>query len=138
MQTISIMDTLLIRAGDLFFAIILEEVETCELESHQTLFNRQNNHVQIGSDLLPFISLRQAFSIEGEAPETERIIVIKRQTLHYAIIADSIIGQYQAVIKPLGSVLKHKEYFSGASIMGDGNIAFMIDTQKLSNTINNK
>jgi two-component system, chemotaxis family, sensor kinase CheA len=133
-QTISIMDTLLIRAGKMHFAIILEEVEICELESHQTLFDRQNNHLQIGSDLLPFVSLRQAFSIEGEAPETERIVVIKRQNLRYAIVVDSIIGQFQAVIKPLGSVLKHKEYLSGASIMGDGNIAFMLDTQNLSKT----
>lgn len=134
-QTISIMDTLLIRAGKMYFAIILEEVEICELESHQTLCDRQNNHLQIAGDLLPFISLRNAFAIRGEAPETERIIVIKRQNLRFAIVADSIIGQHQAVIKPLGSVLMHKEYLSGASIMGDGNIAFMLDTQKLSQIV---
>lgn len=135
-QTIAIMDTLLIRSGKMYFAIILEEVEVCELESHQTLVDRQNDQLEIAGDLIPFISMRQAFTIAGEAPETERIIVIKRQNLRFAIVADSIIGQYQAVIKPLGSVLKHKEYLSGASIMGDGNIAFMLDTQKLSTIIN--
>jgi len=134
-QTIAIMDTLLIRSGDSYFTIILEEVEVCELENHQTFDKRQNSHVQIADDLIPYVSLRQAFSIEGTTPETERIIVIKRPNLHYAIVADSIVGQYQAVIKPLGSLLKRKEYLSGASIMGDGNIAFMLDTQKLCSKI---
>lgn len=130
-QTIAIMDTLLIRAGGMHFTIILEEVEICELESHQNLTDRQNNHLKIADELVPFVSLREVFGIEGAAPETERIIVIKRQSLRFAVVADSIIGQNQAVIKPLGSVLQHKEYLSGASIMGDGNIAFMLDTQKL-------
>lgn len=130
-QTIAIMDTLLIRAGKMHFTIILEEVEICGLESHHNLVDRQNNHLKIADELVPFVSLREAFDIEGEAPDTERIIVIKRQNLRFAVVADSIIGQNQAVIKPLGSVLQHKEYLSGASIMGDGNIAFMLDTQKL-------
>ena len=130
-QTIAIMDTLLIRAGSMHFTILLEEVEICELENHQSLANKQNNHLTIAGDLIPFVSLRDAFAMKGEAPETVRIIVIKRQNTRFALIADSIIGQNQAVIKPLESILQHKDYLSGASIMGDGNIAFMLDTQKL-------
>lgn len=132
-QTISIMDTLLVQTGDSYFTIILEEVEICGLEAHQKLMERQNSHVEVSGELLPFISLRQAFSIDGTPPETERIVVVRRQTGRYAIVVDSIIGQYQAVIKPLDSVLKSRDFLSGASIMGDGNIAFMLDTFKLSN-----
>lgn len=131
-QTISIMDTLLVQTGDSYFTIILEEVEICGLETHQKLCDRHNSHVEVSGDLLPYISLRSAFSIEGYSPDTERIIVIKRQNSRFAIVADKIIGQYQAVIKPLDSILKSKDYLSGASIMGDGNIAFMLDTYKLS------
>lgn len=135
-QTISIIDTLLVRVNNSYYTIILEEVEICQLESHQNIFDSQNSHVKVGGKLLPFISLRQAFSIKGEIPKTERIILIKRPEFNYAIIVDSIIGQYQAVIKPLGTGLKQKEYISGASIMGDGNIAFMLDTYKLYYRIN--
>ncbi len=131
-QTISIMDTLLVQTGDSYFTIILEEVEICGLESHQKLCERQNSHVEVSGELVPYISLRDAFAIDCHIPETERIIIIKRQNTRFAIVTDKIIGQYQAVIKPLDSVLKTKEYLSGASIMGDGNIAFMLDTWKLS------
>jgi two-component system chemotaxis sensor kinase CheA len=131
-QTISIMDTLLVQTGDSYFTIILEEVEVCGLETHQKLTERQNSHVEVSGELLPYISLREAFSIDCPQPEAERFIVIRRQNSRFAIIADTIIGQYQAVIKPLDSLLKTKDYLSGASIMGDGNIAFMLDTFKLS------
>lgn len=137
-QTISIMDTLLVQTGTTHFTIILEEVEICGLETHQKLTERQNSHVELSGELLPYISLREAFSIDCPQPETERFIVIRRQNSRFAIIADTIIGQYQAVIKPLDSVLKTKDYLSGASIMGDGNIAFMLDTSKLSKIVINK
>ncbi|HEX3007073.1 MAG TPA: chemotaxis protein CheW, partial [Bacteroidales bacterium] len=87
---------------------------------------------EIAGELIPYISLRQVFSLEGSAPEIERVVVIKHQTLRYAILVDSIVGQYQAVVKPMGQVFKHKDYLSGASIMGDGSIAFMLDSKKLS------
>jgi two-component system chemotaxis sensor kinase CheA len=131
-QTIAIMDTLLVRSGNSFFTIILEDVEVCGLESHLSIEDRYNNHLEIAGELIPYISLRQVFSLEGSAQEIERIVVIKHQTLRYAILVDSIVGQYQAVVKPMGQVFKHKDYLSGASIMGDGNIAFMLDSKKLS------
>lgn len=131
-QTISIMDTLLVQAGNSFFTIILEEVEVCGLESHHKLTEHHNSHIKFSGELLPFVSLRQVFQLNGTPPETERIIVVSRQNSRYAIVADHIIGQYQAVIKPLDDVLKSKDFLSGASILGDGNIAFMLDTLKLS------
>jgi two-component system chemotaxis sensor kinase CheA len=132
-QTIAIMDTLLVKAANSYFTIILEEVELCGLETHTNIHKRQNNHLEIAGEIIPYISLREVFSLKGAAPETERIVIIKHESVRFAIITDSIVGQYQAVVKPLGALLKHKEYLSGASIMGNGNIAFMIDSQKLVN-----
>lgn len=134
-QTISIMDTLLVCAGDSYFTILLEEVELCGLEFSSVIHDRQNHHIVFSGDLIPYISLRDIFSISGNSPDTERIIMVRRQDTKYAIIVDRIIGQYQAVLKPMGYMLSNHSCVSGASIIGDGNIAFMLDTQKLAKKI---
>ena len=131
-QTISIMDTLLIKAENTYFTIILEEVEICGLEKHADLFSRNNSHWQLGDELIPFVYLREAFKLKGNSPESEKIVVVRKQNKRFAIVADDIVGQYQAVLKPVGEIFKSQEFISGASVMGDGNIALMLDTNRLS------
>lgn len=131
-QTISIMDTLLIKAQNTYFTIILEEVEVCALENHQALFSRNNSHWQLGNELIPFVYLREAFKLKGAPPSSEKVVVVRKQNKRFAIVADDIIGQYQAVLKPVGQIFKNQEFISGASVMGDGRIALMLDTNKLS------
>lgn len=137
-QTISIMDTLLIKVENTFFTIILEEVEICGLEKHEVLFSKNNSHWQLENELIPFVYLREAFKLKGTPPSSEKIVVVRKQSKRYAIVADDIIGQYQAVLKPIGQIFKNQEYISGASVMGDGNIALMLDTNKLSSYKENK
>jgi len=47
------------------------------------------------------------------------------------LITDRIIGDHQAVLRPLGEMLRDKQHFAGASILGNGKLALMIDTNKL-------
>jgi two-component system chemotaxis sensor kinase CheA len=63
--------------------------------------------------------------------ENEKLIIIKKQNKRYAIISDSILGEYQAVIKPLGKAFSDVQFLSGASLLGDGSIALLLDTDKL-------
>jgi two-component system chemotaxis sensor kinase CheA len=49
----------------------------------------------------------------------------------YGIITENIIGEYQAVIKPMGSAFTDQKFISGASLLGDGSIALLLDTDKL-------
>ncbi len=130
-QTLAIMDTLLIKTGKSFFTIPLTEIEVCEQEKHNVIEQYFNSQLPYKDQLIPFVYLRQLFKIEGGVPETEKIIIIEKQGKRYAIIADSIIGEYQAVLKPVGDTFKSQECISGASVMGDGGIAVMLDTNKL-------
>jgi two-component system chemotaxis sensor kinase CheA len=59
------------------------------------------------------------------------VIVINKYDRKYAITADRIIGEHQAVIKPLGDLFANQPYFSGGSIMVDGKLAFILDTNFL-------
>ncbi len=131
-QSISIIDTLLITSGKITFAIPIEDIETCWLEPQENLLNRQNQLVEFNNSLIPFLNLRTTFFNETTTRnETEKLIIINKQGRRYAIVADHIIGEYQAVIKPLGKTFNHIKFLSGASLLGDGSIAILLDTDKL-------
>jgi two-component system chemotaxis sensor kinase CheA len=130
-QTLTIIDSMLIRTGDSYFTIPLDEVEVCTQEYYNTLANLHNTQIQFNDDLIPFVHLRRVFKIKGENPEKEKIIIIRKQNHRFAVIADSIIGSYQAVLKPMGKVFDNKKFIAGASVMGDGNLAVMLDTANL-------
>jgi two-component system chemotaxis sensor kinase CheA len=129
-QTISIIDTLLITANKTTYAIPVEDIEACLLEAHENIANRQSNLIVFDNELIPFVNLSGQFD-ECDDRETEKLIIIKKQNKRYAIISDSILGEYQAVIKPLGKTFSDVQFLSGASLLGDGSIALLIDTDKL-------
>jgi two-component system chemotaxis sensor kinase CheA len=130
-QTISIIDTLLIVADNSTYAIPIEDVELCDLEEHDNIFRRQSKLIEFNGELIPFLYLREKFSSVTPTPEKEKLIIINKQEKKYAIIADKIIGQHQAVIKPLNKTFQNINFISGASILGDGSIALLLDTDKL-------
>ena len=101
--------------------------------------HKKKKHIAYMDELIPFISLRDAFDYSKEIPQKQRIIVISKQEKKFAIIVDEIIGEYQAVIKSLGSTFSEIEFISGASLLGDGSIALLLDTENLKKllTINN-
>jgi two-component system chemotaxis sensor kinase CheA len=130
-QTISIIDTLLIKSDGSTFAIPIDDIESCDLEEHDLIFRRQNRLIAYCGELIPFIYLREKFSSHTAIPEKEKLIIINKQNKKYAIVADLIIGQHQAVIKPLSKTFSNIPFLSGASFLGDGSIALLLDTDKL-------
>ncbi|HEX3010249.1 MAG TPA: chemotaxis protein CheA, partial [Bacteroidales bacterium] len=137
-QTISIIDTLLVESDNSIFAIPIEDVEACDIEEHDVIFNQHNQLVEYNNELVPYIYLREKFSSYSETLKREKLIIINRQDKKYIIIADKIIGQHQAAIKPLNETFQHVNFLSGASILGDGSIALLLDTDKLKNLIINQ
>ncbi len=130
-QTISIIDTLLISSAGTTYAIPVEDVEACELQKDNKLISKQSNLIVYNNQLIPFLNLRESLSGDHSVPSREKIVVINRQNKPYAIVTDKIIGEYQAVIKPLGKTFSDIRFLSGASILGDGSIALLLDTEKL-------
>ncbi len=130
-QTISIIDTLLIKSVNTYFLIPLSEIEVCDQKESAEIFKSQSKFVEYNKDLVPYVHLRNEFHLELNNLLTQNIIYINKNENRFAIIADRIIGEYQAVIKPLQSVFMKHEFLCGASIMGDGNLALMLDTAKL-------
>jgi two-component system chemotaxis sensor kinase CheA len=130
-QTISIIDTLLVSANSSKYAIPLEDVEICGLELQSNILERQSNLIQFNNELIPYVSLNKHLLGHNEANESVKLVIIKKQDKRYAIVADQIIGEFQAVVKPLGGTFADQDFLSGASIYGDGSIVLLLDTEKL-------
>jgi two-component system chemotaxis sensor kinase CheA len=83
--------------------------------------------------MVPFVSLRQKFNYPAHGSREEMVIILNKLERKFAIVVDDIIGEQQAVIKPLGELFINQPYFSGGSIMVDGNLALVLDTNYLFN-----
>ena len=129
--TLSIIDTLLVQINKKNYLIpryIIYEINKLTISE---LNNIKNNVILKNKELLPIINLNKRFGNNKYPQKTINIITVTIQDKNYGLTVDKILGEYQAVIKPLGELFKNKNSFSGASILGDGSLALMIDTQKL-------
>jgi two-component system chemotaxis sensor kinase CheA len=131
--TLSIIDTLMLKVNDSHVLIPLLEVEYCYKESQHNLYLKNSNYLQYKNSMVPFISLRRKFNFPLHNNHEEMVIILNKFDKRYAIVVDDIIGEQQAVIKPLGELFINQPYFSGGSIMVDGNLALVLDTNYLFN-----
>jgi len=132
--TLSIIDGLLIKVKENHYVIPISAIETIYLEEKFKKDTSFNFVVTINDEQIPYIDLREIFQ-EPERGENDysQMILIKIDDKKLGVVADSVIGEYQTVMKPLGRYLEKQGYISGASIIGDGTIALVIDTSRLFN-----
>lgn len=130
--TLAIIDGLLIRVSDQFFIIPLAVVEECiELTRKDTKSAHERSIVHLRGDIVPYIKLRELFHIQGAAPAIQQIVVTKIDGRRVGFVADAVIGGHQTVIKSLGKVFRNIHGVSGATILGDGSVALIIDAVKI-------
>jgi two-component system chemotaxis sensor kinase CheA len=128
-QSLSILDTLLVQSHDMKFLIPLSDVEVCSQNLYDTIDIRERQGtLDFEEELIPFVSLRQLFELNGPKDRMAKLIIIKKNNTRYALVTDKIIGQHQAVLKPMGELVKDHEEISAASILGNGEVAFLLDT----------
>lgn len=128
--TLSIMDGMLVRLGSSSYVVPLSIVDKCYEIPAEKLDQSIVQKRIFDGNLIPLFNLRTAFG-EGSHTGMTQVIKIKYEEFPVAITVDSIIGEYQAVMKPLGTVYRDQDEFSGATILGDGSVALVFDTDKL-------
>lgn len=133
--TLSIISAMLIRLGDENYALPLSSiVETATIQVGEIRQVHGNKMLDYRDTVIPIISLGQVFgvpdySIEGQ--EEMDIVVIRKGDKLAALMVDELIGQQEIVLKSLGAYLKNLFAISGATILGDGHVALIIDTNAL-------
>jgi two-component system chemotaxis sensor kinase CheA len=81
----------------------------------------------IRGNLTPFISLREQFEIDGDRPDIEQIVIVSVNGMRIGFVVDFVVGEHQTVIKPLGRLYQDIKGVSGATILGDGSVALILD-----------
>lgn len=131
--TLSIIDGMLVRIADVDYIIPLSVIDTIFAVEHERIASSFQNVINIEGVQYPFYYLRDEFRIPGEPPAREEIIMVKYEDRKIGVVVDNITGEYQAVLKPLGKLYRSQDIFSGASILGDGTVALVLDTHQVIN-----
>jgi len=133
--TLAIIEGLLVKIVDEYYVFPLSVVEECVEHMQEESANGQQNIASIRGEILPYIRLRDFFDIHGEQPEIEQLIVVNSHENRIGFIVDEVIGDYQTVIKTLGTIYKDIEGLSGGTILGDGSIALILDVLKITQLV---
>ncbi len=134
--TLSIIDGLRVEIGSTEFILPLFAVQKCYEVDTTTLTETFNQWVTLDGQRIPFLFLREDFSAGNPVPIHSQIIKIVQDGTPVGLVVDRIVGDYQAVLKPLGHLYRNQDEFSGATILGDGTVALVIDPAKLVNKHN--
>lgn len=130
--TLAIIEGLLVQVGEAMYVFPLSAVGECIEISHQERINNGKRHfVANRGEVLPYVVLRDVFGVSDSVPEIEQIVVVNSQGEDIGFVVDEVIGDHQTVIKNLGRLYRHIEGISGATILGDGSVALILDVQKL-------
>jgi len=130
--TLAIIDSLLVKTGDSFFVVPLASVEECVELSRADIEQAHGRHViTVRNEIVPYIPLRKSFAIAGAPPEIEQIIISSVGSERIGIVVDQVVGEHQTVIKNLGKFYRDIQEVSGATILGDGTVALILDVAKL-------
>jgi two-component system chemotaxis sensor kinase CheA len=101
--------------GAAAYVIPLDSVVECiELSADAS----ERDYVNLRGEVLPLVRLRQLFAIEGDAPQRQNVVVVQYAGTKSGIVVDQLMGEFQTVIKPLGSIFRNIKGIGGSTILG--------------------
>jgi len=129
--TLAIIEGLLIRVGGGRYIIPLSAVEECVELTAADERPRGRNFLNIRGNLVPFLRLREVLDMPGSPDKHQKTIIISTGETRVGLVADQIVGNHQTVIKSLSKLHSDVTIFSGATILGDGTAALILDVAQL-------
>jgi len=130
--TLAIIEGLLVRVADARYAIPLTAVEECvELSEADAMRSKGRSFLNIRGELVPFLRLRELFDEPGEPDAHQKVVIVAAADTRVGLVVDQIIGSHQTVIKSLSKLHADVPSFSGATILGDGAVALILDVPHL-------
>ena len=130
--TLAIIEGLLVQVEQDKYVIPLSQVDECiELTAEEVANANGNKLIEVRGELVPYLRLRECFNNNKDSLEIEQIVVIRSGETRFGFTVDQVIGQHQTVIKGLGKMYEGVKGLAGATILGDGNVALILDTNIL-------
>jgi two-component system chemotaxis sensor kinase CheA len=125
--TLAIIDGFLVEVGKSVYAIPLDMIEECVAYTAEP----GHDYTNLRGEVLPFIRLRELFGIKGVPTRGENIVVLKYAGQKAGLVVDTLLGEFQTVIKPLGHIFHQVTCISGSTILGSGDVALILDVPAL-------
>ena len=130
--TLAIIDGLLVRVGSTHFILPLANSRECVELTGEAVRQAHGNHlVNVRGETIPYIRLSEFFEMRTTAPEREQVMVVETEEGHYGLVVDEVLGNHQTVIKNLGRFYRDVPMVSGATILGNGTVALILDSDRL-------
>ena len=132
--TLAIIQALMVVVGGEKYAISLGSIQTIEdISSEDIKLVQAKEVIHIRGTVIPIIRLNRVLDIESTKEEDGNltVIIVKKGNKLAGLVVDDLMGQQEIVIKSLGKYIKVPKIISGATILGDGEVALIIDANTL-------
>ena len=136
--TLAIIQALMVELGKEKYAIPLGSIETIEdIPLSDIKYVQTREVINLRGNVIPLIRLDQMLDVEpltypeGEEPESITVVVVTKGDKLAGLVVDNLIGQQEIVIKSIGKYINNNKIISGATILGDGEVALIIDANTL-------
>lgn len=136
--TLAIIDGFVVKASDESYVIPVEAVIECIDLPPEERGTGLSGLINLRGCPLPYLRLRELFSLPGEAAPRENVVVVRNEASQAGFVVDSLLGGSQIVIKPLGRLFRGLPGVAGSAIVGDGRVALILDVPRLVRTALNR
>lgn len=126
--TVAIIDGFVVASGREYYVLPLDAVTECIAHRSD---DTTSGIANVRSEALPFVRLRRLFAIDGGVVPNETLVVVESDRRRAGIVVDSVVGERQLVIKPLGSMFQRIPGLAGSAVLGNGRVAIVLDVAAL-------
>ncbi len=130
--TLAIIDGFMVRLADSFYVLPLAMVTECtDIDKSELISKEGGNYINLRGDVLPFMRMRKFLMEPGEEPDKPKVVVVEYSRKKVGLVVDDLVGEFQTVIKPMGKIFSRLQWLSGSTILGTGEVAYILDIPKL-------
>ena len=132
--TLAIIQALMVVVGGEKYAISLGGIQTIEdVDPHDVKTVQSKEVIHLRGSVIPLIRLEEVLDIESQRDPNENmvVVIVKKGDKLAGLVIDELIGQQEIVIKSMGKYINKCKFISGATILGDGEIALILDANAL-------
>ncbi|WP_049630641.1 chemotaxis protein CheA [Cellvibrio sp. pealriver] len=128
--TLAIIDGFHVTAGHIDFIVPQNTILEC-VDLDSLMHVKGQNCVNLRGEQVPYIRLREIFSLQPKDHSREKIVVVQFGEKRAGIVVDDLHGEIQTVVKPMGPIFQALKGIGGSSLLGTGAVALILDIQQL-------
>lgn len=135
--SLATLEGFLVKIADTHYVISLDIVLEC-IEFKKTEKDGDRNIINLRGEILPYMDLREVFHDQKQTGDVRHIVVVKYNDRKAGLVVDELLGEVQSVIKPMGKILGKIKGMNGSTILGNGEVALILDVPALLQMIEEK